>query len=570
MKSIFTFCILIFCTAAYTQNIFTETTSNAGIANTGFNYGVAVGDYDNDGLEDLYFSRSNDESNVLYKNMGGGVFEDRTTEAGLMVNNTTIASSFADIDNDGDLDLFVGNRNEADVLYLNNGDGTFTDISASAGIQDISETRSANWADVNGDGYLDLYCANLNAANALLINNGDNTFTDQTVQSGVTDNQTNMASIFFDYDKDGDQDLYVTHDANQPYLLFQNNGAGIFTEVGAQAGVNYAGQGMGVDVGDINQDGWMDIYITNLSYNTLFLNNGDGAFDDISFDAGVTDPGMGWGTTFIDCDNNGLLDIYMVNDSYFSPLPNILYRNNGDNTFTIIADEEPVSNMYGSYGTATFDYNLDGKMDLVVANSGMDGNQLFQNSEAESGNYVQFQLEGTMSNRMAIGARLEATIDGKLYVDEVTAGSGYASQNTTMVHFGIAASTDIQEVKVYWPSGQVETFANLQANQRYQIVEGESIVVSTSSVAADEEISLGVFPNPSNGPLHIYWDSTVSGNGLVRVLNNTGQSIFEQRVAVETDFNTISVTLTKSLPKGLYFVQVQVNGQMYTTKWIKQ
>jgi hypothetical protein len=485
------------------QPLFSDISNEAGFNATGINRGIAIGDFDNDGDDDVYISRIN-ESNMLYQNNGDGSYSDIAEFAGVDVAGNTHASVWGDFDNDGYLDLYVGNRESANNLYQNNGDGTFTDIAVSAGVDILGKPRSVLVADVDRDGWLDIYVANILGENALFRNNGDLTFTDITQSSGTSDPQLSMGAMFFDYDNDGDPDLYLTHDGNQAYKLLQNDGAGKFTDVSAASGTNYEGLGMGVDFGDINNDGWLDIYITNLSYNTLYLNNGDGTFSNISENAMITDPGMGWGTTFLDYNNDGLQDIYMVNDSYFSPLPNILYRNKGDLTFEIVSDNSSIANMYGSYGTACTDFNHDGRIDIFLTNSGSDGNQLFRNEMSDVGNWFKVKLVGTVSNRSAIGARVTLSTGDKIFVDEVCGGSGYASQNSLTLHFGLGDLELIEEMTIRWPNGLVETYPNLPVNQTMTATENESITVNVAEVSIPD-FNVSLYPNPVgvNSPLQI-------------------------------------------------------------------
>ncbi len=478
----------------YSQAYFQDVSLQAGINNTGKNYGVAIGDYNNDGREDIYVSR-HILPNLLYRNNGDGTFTDVAGPAGVAFEGTTTCSVWGDTDNDGDLDLYLGNRDEANILYRNNGDGTFTDISESAGVNTLFRTRAVLFGDINQDGFIDLYVANMTAPNYMFRNNGDNTFTDITLASNTQDYGIAMGSLFFDYDNDGDLDLYLTHDANQPYILYQNDGTGRFRDVSEESNTNYAGQGMGVDVGDMNNDGFLDIYITNLYENTLFLNNGDGTFSNLTASAGVGDLGMGWGTIWLDCENDGLQDIYVSNDSYFSPFPNLLYRNNGDYTFQAISHSSPLSSMYGGYGVASADFNADGRVDIFLANSGNDGNQLFTNLTNNANNWVKVKLEGTQSNRAAIGARVEIEAGGKIMVDEITAGASYASHNSFILHFGLGTAEVAERLKIRWPNGLVEEYEQLATNTSYLVTEGEGLVVNTP-VLSPPKTELQAWPNP--------------------------------------------------------------------------
>jgi len=290
---------------------FQDLSVSGGTANgSSNNNAVVVGDYDGDGFED-FFVTSRTEGNRLYKNMGDGSFQDVTALSGIETGGLTMAAVWGDIDNDGDLDLFVGNYYTqtdpySNYLYRNEGDGTFTDIAAAAGISTNSQTRTALMVDIDLDGYLDIYVCNLLQQNKHWRNNGNNTFSNAIFSSGLGDSNISMGAVFFDYDNDGDQDVYLTHDGNQQYIMYENNGQGRFTDVSQETGLALSGMGMGVDFADINNDGHMDIYVTNLGPSFLFLNDGNGKYDEIAESAGVTDiGGMSWGCFFFDYDNDG-------------------------------------------------------------------------------------------------------------------------------------------------------------------------------------------------------------------------------------------------------------------------
>lgn len=547
---------------SFGQANFTETAQEVGLTGTGRSYGVAFGDYNNDNLDDIYVSRHSGPNN-LYRNLGDGTFQDVAASAGVDYMGSTTTSIWGDIDNDGDLDLYLGNRSETNVLYRNNGDGTFTDISEQAAVNSAYRTRSIMFSDVDMDGFIDLYVANLLAPNYLYHNNGDGTFTDITEASGATDMQIAMGAMFLDYDNDRDPDLYLTHDANQPYILYQNNGDGTFTDVSEASNANYAGQGMGTDFGDINNDGYLDIYITNLSYNTLLLNNGDGTFSDISFDCGAIDPGMGWGTTWLDYDNDGWQDIYMVNDSYFSPLPNILYRNMGDNTFTDVSENTNLMGMYGSYGTATSDVNGDGWIDIFVANAGIDDNNLlFINNNQNDNNWLKIKLKGVSSNSSGIGARVEVEAGGKMQVDEVASGTGYASQNSLTLHFGLAEAEMIDKLTVKWPSGLEEVFENIVPNQYYLVTEGQSIVNSTTEIDPTIATISQLAPNPFSDQIHFNLNLQEATNIKLNIFNTMGQNVarlYDDQLGTGTQSFSWDgrSDAGQQLNSGIYFLQLQ-------------
>lgn len=504
---------------------FIDASLEAGIHHSGSNIGIAVGDYDNDGDEDVYISRQY-APNVLYKNNGDGTFADDSFRSGTGFSGNTYTSIWGDLDNDGDLDLYIGNINQPNKLYQNNGNGTFRDISFPAGVGHSSKPRSILLADVDQDGFLDIYIANLLEENVLYHNNGDMTFTDITAAANVMDTQISMGAIFFDYDNDHDLDLYLTHDADQANILYQNDGTGHFTDVSVAANADHRSNGMGVDVADINHDGWLDIYITNLSYNTLLLNQGDGTFTDISQASGAVDTGMGWGTTFLDYDNDGYEDIYMVNDSRFTPRPNVLYHNEGDMTFMEVSENTSIASMGASYGSVSADFNQDGLLDLMVTNQGDMGNQLFINDCLSTGNWLQIKALGTTSNRSAIGSRITLEIGSTILLDEIVAGSGYSSQNSLILHFGLGDAEIVDKMTIRWANGLMETYENISANQLIEVIENEGLSTSTNDIKF-EVANINIFPNPSANQFHINLNILKTDQYKVQILDTQGRLVEE-------------------------------------------
>ncbi len=457
---------------------FVDMTDVAGANNATNNNGVIIGDFDNDGFEDL-FVPSRLDNNRLFKNMGDGSFEDVTDTASIEVDGLTMTGAWGDIDNDGDLDLFIGNYYTlsapfSNYLYRNDGNGVFTDISDNAGVATNDQTRSVHMLDVDLDGSLDIYVCNLLQQNTLWHNNGDNTFSNHTFISGLVDASISMGAIFFDYDNDGDQDIYLTHDGNRQYIMYENNGQGYFTDVSAETGLDVAGQGMGVDHGDINNDGHLDIYVTNLGSNFLLLNDGNGVYSEVAAAANAEDVlGMGWGCFFVDYDNDGWEDIYVVNDSYFSPTSNKLYKNDGDGTFTEVSTNSPVYSFFDGRAGTWADLNNDGSLELIVANGQYNvGIQVFENQHTEN-NWIGFELEGTTVARDAFGTRIQVNTVNGVKIDEKTGGSSYASQSSHRVYFGLGQG-EVSDILITWPDGTADFFDELAINQIHSIQQGMS------------------------------------------------------------------------------------------------
>lgn len=542
---------------------FVNVSSSAGINYQGDNYGVAVADYDNDGDDDIYVTIQNGVANKLYQNNGNAIFTDVAAEVGVADTGDGIMSVWADIDNDGDADLYVGNRDEPDKLYLNE-NGSFTDITFLSGIYNPAQPRSLNFADIDNDGDLDLSVANILAENRLFRNNGNNTFIDIIDFVGMTDPQLSMGAIFFDYNNDNAPDLYLTHDADQTFKLYENDGAGNFDNVAAEANADIEAQGMGVDIADFNLDGHMDLYITNLYENTLLLNNGDETFSDISASAGIEDLGMGWGILCFDYDNDGYPDIYINNESNIPPMEsNKLYRNNGDNTFDIIYNGTISSNNPG-IGAAFSDFNNDGLMDIFIANRGSSGNQLFLNQDSVGNNWIKLKMEGTVSNKDGIGARINVSANGKNYTDEVTSGSGYASQNTAITQLGLGSAENIDLITVLWPSGIIDSLTNVLPNQKLIIVEGETPEIpdttGTTGLLHQELDVLFSFKNPSSKNIMINYKMELNKDLEIQIFNISGQKLYQEKI------KEIEGQVYWSAPKsGYYFIQLK-SGDLHSVK----
>ena len=482
LPSLLLACALMWLPASWTfsQNTpaFVDSGEEAGLTMEGQHHAVAIGDYDNDGDEDIYVG-SKFAPNALYRNEGNMTFVEVGAEAGVADEGFTNAAIWFDFDNDGDLDLATGNgyggsSAAPNRFYVNQGDGTFVDMAEAWGLNSTLMCRSLHAADYDQDGFTDLYVVNLNAENHFFKNTGGEGFVNVYQQTGTLDTGVGMGSIFFDYDNDGDQDLYLTHDANQTNKLYRNQGDGTFINLAFFAGLNYQGNCMGVDVADINHDGWLDLYITDLYPSAMFLNECDGSFEDISVPSGTSDSGMTWGCVFFDYDHDSEWDLYIVNDYQFAPLPNILYRGNGDNTFTPVSEgNATLEHAYSDYGLAMGDLDNDGDLDLVIATpkSGTQpGIGLLRNDAAE-GHWLQVKLEGTLSNRDAVGARATLYFDGKVRMDEVNIGQGYSGASTLDLHWGLATSTSVDSLVVDWPSGETTTYESLAIDTRHVITE---------------------------------------------------------------------------------------------------
>ena len=473
------------------------------IHHLGSNHGVSFGDFNNDGLEDIYVAvREEEAPNKLYLNLGQAIFEEIGVNAGVDDMASSTAAVWGDIDNDGWPDLYVGNAHAPNRLYWNKGDHTFEDITLSAEVGDAADARSVQFVDIDNDSYLDIYVHNYNTENVMYRNNGDRTFEDFTLESGALNIDQAMGTIFFDLDNDGDQDLYAVNDGRSN-VAFVNDGTGRFTDISEQSGLNIKCFCMGVDIGDYNQDGWFDIYISNYGINFLLENNGDGTFSEKAEGKGVADRGMGWGTFFFDYDNDGHQDIYLANNFFISSRPNIIFRNTPGSAFEIVSDRTNLVSPYSSFGSASADVNNDGLQDIFVANWGTTtSNQLFINQHEENNHSIQVKAIGTISNRSAIGTKVTVRTGDRVQIDQVTGATGYASQNSFTLHFGIGQANQVDQLTIQWPSGLEETYHDLGVNRHFTVTEDEGMeskVYSSFEVLStpQEEVSLlPSYPNP--------------------------------------------------------------------------
>ncbi|HKC89578.1 MAG TPA: CRTAC1 family protein [Blastocatellia bacterium] len=497
--------------------------------------GVAMFDFDNDGRLDIYLVNSYTVDAALakkprphaalYRNLGNGKFEDVAAKAGVADPGWAMGVSVADYDNDGYDDLYVTCFGP-NKLYHNRGDGTFEDVTAKAGVGDPRFSTGAAWGDYDRDGDLDLFVTNYvdfklddlpqfgkgalcqyraiavqcgprglpGAGDTLYRNNGDGTFTDISKQAKVDDPKGyyGLGVTWTDFDDDGWPDIFVANDAT-PNYAYRNNHDGTFTEMGFMLGVavdeNGVEQGsMGVSIGDYDRDGRLDLIVTNFAdqYNTIYRKGPDGAFTDVSRatkTADVSLPFVGWGVKFFDYDNDGWLDLLVVNGHVYPQVEGafpggmygqrkLFYRNLRDGTFAEIGLSIPaLAERRASRGAAFGDYDEDGDVDVIVNEIDGAPTLLRNDGGSKAGHWISLKLQGTKSNRNAVGARVELKAGGLTQVDEVRAGDSYISHSDWRLHFGLGAATVVDEITIRWPGGGVEKLTKVKADQVVKIVE---------------------------------------------------------------------------------------------------
>ena len=492
--------------------------------------GLALFDYDGDGDEDVYFLNgaplrgtkvTKPPKNALYRNDGGWKFTDVTDRAGVGDEGHGLGVCVGDYDNDGDLDLYLNNYGP-NVLYRNNGDGTFTDVTARAGVGNGRKVGAGtNFLDIDSDGDLDLFVSNYVKfsydkhlvhskmgftlyssprdykpdPDTLYRNNGDGTFTDVSIRSGVGKSAgPGMGTVCADFDNDGDTDIFVGNDVDANYF-FVNNGRGKFKETGLLTGAAYDVDGnphgsMGAACGDYDNDGRLDLYVTSYQRElaTLYKNSGKGFFDDVTRLSGAgkgTHADVTWGNAFVDFDNDGDRDIFVAcghlydnvekfdkTSSYYAR--NLLLMNTGKGKFVDVSGRcgDGLAVKLSSRGAGFDDLDGDGDIDVVILNSRREPTIL--RNESRTGNHwIQIRLRGTRTNRDGVGARVKVVAGDLTQIDEVHSGHGYQSHFGMRLHFGLGKRKLIDRIEVRWIGGGKDVLKNLPVDRVVKIKEGE-------------------------------------------------------------------------------------------------
>ncbi len=527
-------------------------------------------------------------ANSLFKNNGDGTFTNVAKEANVegTIDTTTIpqnnlvenfGASWGDFNNDGNVDLYLTNKG-VDELYENLGDGTFRDITHSAGLDLlIRDSSTAVWFDLDNDGDLDLYVGSYgehglptSSDNVMYRNNGDGTFTNITAMTGLGESGFTFVTMVLDVNRDGAPDLYCVNDFGNNFF-YLNKGDGTFREATREFGLENSGHGMGVTLGDYDNDGLFDIYLTNIAddlqqeWSPLFRQTGSGYFQDVSSQTGTGITYWAWGCEFFDFDLDGDLDLYVVNGTFGNAFHNLLFRNNNNGTFEDFSQQSGADGQAEARGLCIADFDNDGRLDMFVANIRATAH-LYLNS-MQDGNYLQINLIGTQSNRDARGAVVRVTANNKTY-HRPNDGIEFYGQSKVPLHFGLGSARVVQNIKVEWPSGIRQEFQNIPVNQTITVNENSGMVThvrTENGSLPNQFVLLNNYPNPLQSHTLIHFKAGASANVKIEIYDILGRLI---AAPVQAQFaaGTHSIAWDgtdkngRSLPAGLY-VQKLTSGR---------
>ncbi|MEW6686281.1 MAG: FG-GAP-like repeat-containing protein [Candidatus Edwardsbacteria bacterium] len=561
------------------QVTFTDVTDSAGITASGYLAGTAWGDYNNDGFQDLYLGSFWGDTSVLYMNNGNGTFTDVSIGAGVApINGYTPA--WADYDNDGYLDLFVGiDACTTKALYRNNGDGTFTDIGDSVSFVDPTppaRSEGLGIMDYDADGDIDIFIANNNQWTGepnLLLRNDNGIYVDVTAQAGIyIGNDMSRNAVCADYDNDGDIDFYVSNYGLSRDWLYRNNGDGTFTEVSESAGINTLDHTIGAAWGDYNNDGNLDFaYAAQHVPVRLYRNNGDGTFTECAGAAGLPTYSLeGQNVAWADYDNDGYLDLYMGLENE-GGIYDKLYRNDGDGTFTEVTSQVGLPGAY-TWGVSWADYDNDGDLDLQRFDpSGHP--RLYRNDGGNTNHWLELNLVGDDCNRAAIGARARIVSGGMIQIREVSGMTSEQSQNSLTLEFGLGSYTQVDTLEVRWPCGRIDREFNIAADQIITRVEGWSVGVEEDRTVSKKTKNFTLsqaYPNPFSRLTVLGYQLPVVCDVYLKVYNVNGQLVKtlsneNKNPGVYKVIWDGKDDLGRQVSSGIYFIRLEA-GDFSSTK----
>ena len=575
---------LIFSNLSNAQLAFEDVATQVGVnysyGDSEYGGGVSFADFNNDGWDDITYA-TEDGAQIYFFENNNGVFN-LVTLNGISNTYKTKQVIWIDYDNDGDKDLFVTAIEGINEFYRNDGGMNFTNISSTIGFfQTDLFTYGTSFGDIDNDGDLDAFISNRTSTEQnqrnYLYRNDEGTFVDITQSSGIPiedeegneNSQLSFCTMFFDYNKDGFQDIYLANDKTDNInRLYKNLGNGTFEDVSVASGSGIAVNAMTTTLGDYNNDGWFDIYITNTQSsqagngNVLLKNNGDGTFTNVAEETGTTFNSLAWGAVFLDADNDTLLDLYVsggFDGSIGSFLSAAFYHQQNDGIFVIPQNIGFENDTRKSFSNAIGDINNDGKPDIIVCND-TENNFLWENKTTNTNNWLKVKLEGVTTNRDGIGNTIEIFINGRSQYRYTLAGEGYISQNSYHEFFGLGEATEVDYVKVTWTGTNTEDIIyDVNANQSITIKEGIGVLTS-NDIQTNSLFSL--YPNPSNDGVFKLSVNNNKSNTL-KVYDLAGRLILKIKNLKDKDQFSLN-----HCKKGIYLAKVSSDHKSSTIKLV--
>lgn len=584
-----------------------------------FGGGAAVFDFDKDGFEDIYITGGN-AKDALYRNNGDGTFTNVFDKAGLerAIAIHTQGVAAADINRDGYKDLIVtsmyyveGRELSPNLLFLNNGDGTFKDVTSQFGLDKYkSNSMGATFGDINADGFPDLYVANFiagppedvtifneqtitnnnrSAKDFLFINAGGQYFVEASHIYGMNHDGFGFQGIFTDWDNDQDQDLLIANDFGfkaQPNVALRNDFPEKKLVYKAQSlRLNFGMNAMGITVGDHNFDGWMDYFVTNISESLFTVNEGGSSFENAGVRTGLALPfilrpdfqgvPVSWGSNFFDYDNDTDLDLFVCNGALnpdVRPNHNFFFEFVDDGFYTEVGSRKGLDDPRIGRGSVVFDYDNDGDLDLLVVNQTPreptttlpPARCLLYRNDITQGNWLKVKLEGVKAEKDGIGSRVEVMVNGQLLIREIDGGSSHLSQNSTIAHFGLGDAELVESVTVKWIGGKTQELTNVEANQQITIRETEG------SVFDFEQNSLKVYPGFFTDNVMIEYELEKEEPFDISVFDVQGrliETLTSQACPAQASFWQWNID--RNLAQGVYIFQLRTKNNLIAKRAIK-
>lgn len=531
---------------------------SSGIQTQSGGTGVAVYDFDQDGWDDITIALKNARP-ALFRNNRDNTFTNIAEESGIEGGGNAVVPLWADVDMDGFPDLFLGHKGAGiNRLYHNNGDGSFTDVAVDAGIPLHAVIGSAAFGDYDGDMAPDLYLAVDRGYDILLRNRGDGSFEDVSASAGVSGMERSVAMqmMWVDYDLDGDQDLFVVHDGSTRSRLLVNEGFLPLINIASSVNIDDIGAGnsMGIAWGDVTGDGIPDAYVSRIGTAGLYVGDGSGGFTEEAVQRGVDRNGMSWGVVMEDFDNDGQKDLFVVSTSGYDSTPTLLFHN-ADGIFSEIGEAAGISILTEAKGLAAGDFNRDGWIDLVFP-SATGSHSIFLNTTSNNSNWINVQAVDKMSGP-AIGARVEIFAAGLHQIEFVHAGESFCSQSTPIAHFGVGRETVIDEIRIYWPDGSVSSETGSLVNRTLLFVQPGISVANETADFIDARFNLAQnYPNPVWKETTIPFELPEQMRVQFEIIDILGRIVYQQPPQLRNAGpNHIMVDASK-LPAGQYIYRL--------------